>query len=359
MWRTPATLRGLARRRARAARTVAVVILALETSCDDTCAAVVDRRRRDRCVQRDLLAGRARPLRRRRAGGRLAPPPRARQRRWSTTRCAAPGRRSTTSTLVAVTRGPGLVGALLVGLATAKGARRRPRGCRSRRSTTCRATSPRASSSPTPLEPPFLCLIASGGHTLLAEVRRPRRLRAARRRRSTTRRARRSTRARGCSACPTRAARRWSAWPPTGDPERVRRSRRRAGSRGLDFSFAGLKTVAAVPAPRPRGGGGRAPARRPGRRPTSARSSRRWRCASSAALEQTGLRAARPRRRRGRQRPAARARSPRSAAEVAVPPPELCTDNAAMIASAARFGRAAALPGLPGPRRLRHRRARP
>ena len=44
--------------------------------------------------------------------------------------------------------------------------------CRWSRSTTSTATSPRASSEPEPLEPPFLCLIASGGHTLLARVRR-------------------------------------------------------------------------------------------------------------------------------------------------------------------------------------------
>ncbi len=54
------------------------LILAIETSCDDTCAAVD--RRRARAQQRDLLAGgRPRALRRRRPRGRLAPPRRARQ----------------------------------------------------------------------------------------------------------------------------------------------------------------------------------------------------------------------------------------------------------------------------------------
>ena len=53
---------------------------------------------------------------------------------------------------------------------------RRRGSCRSRRSTTCRATSRRTSSAGRrrartgPFEPPFLCLIASGGHTLLAHV---------------------------------------------------------------------------------------------------------------------------------------------------------------------------------------------
>ena len=53
-----------------------------------------------------------------------------------------------------------------------------PRGsCRSRPSTICRATSPPTSSRRSDgrrrarFEPPFLCLIASGGHTLLAHVR--------------------------------------------------------------------------------------------------------------------------------------------------------------------------------------------
>jgi hypothetical protein len=40
-------------------------------------------------------------------------------------------------------------------------------------------------------------------------------------------------------------------------------------------------------------------------------------------------------------------------AELHVPPRVLCTDNAAMIASAARFAQALALPGVPGARRLR------
>ncbi len=42
--------------------------------------------------------------------------------------------------------------------------------CRWRPSTICTGTSPRRFSAPDPFEPPFLCLIASGGHTLLARV---------------------------------------------------------------------------------------------------------------------------------------------------------------------------------------------
>ena len=72
------------------------VILALETSCDDTCAAVVTTTGEIR-FERDLLPGGPRPLRRRRARDRLAAPPRAdrrrRRRRARARRRVAPGSR--------------------------------------------------------------------------------------------------------------------------------------------------------------------------------------------------------------------------------------------------------------------------
>ena len=43
-------------------------------------------------------------------------------------------------------------------------------GCRSSRSTTCSATWPRCGSPRSRLEPPFACLLASGGHTLVLDV---------------------------------------------------------------------------------------------------------------------------------------------------------------------------------------------
>ena len=143
MWRTPATLRDGTLDDVPE-RLAAGVILALETSCDDTCAAVVTHDGRDP-VQRHLLAGRPRPLRRRRARGRLPPPPRAGRRRSSTTRCARPAPTLDDVELVAVTRGPGLVGALLVGRVDRQGAGRRARPAAGRRSTTCTATWPRTS----------------------------------------------------------------------------------------------------------------------------------------------------------------------------------------------------------------------
>jgi N6-L-threonylcarbamoyladenine synthase len=71
---------------------------------------------------------------------------------------------------VAVTAGPGLIGALLVGVSTAKAiaaARRLPLAPVDHLQGHVAANF----LEPGPLEPPFLCLVASGGHTLLAAVR--------------------------------------------------------------------------------------------------------------------------------------------------------------------------------------------
>jgi N6-L-threonylcarbamoyladenine synthase len=71
---------------------------------------------------------------------------------------------------IAVTQGPGLVGALLVGIAAAKAiawSRRTPL-------VPVDHLDGHIASlylQPNPLEPPFLCLLASGGHTMLIEVR--------------------------------------------------------------------------------------------------------------------------------------------------------------------------------------------
>jgi len=71
---------------------------------------------------------------------------------------------------VAVTQGPGLVGALLVGLAAAKAiawSRRLPLAPVDH----LRGHVASLYLEPDPVEPPFLCLLASGGHTLLLDVR--------------------------------------------------------------------------------------------------------------------------------------------------------------------------------------------
>ena len=71
---------------------------------------------------------------------------------------------------VAVTRGPGLVGALLVGLSAAKAlawARRLPLVAVDH----LHGHVASLYLEPDPVEPPFRCLLASGGHTLLLDVR--------------------------------------------------------------------------------------------------------------------------------------------------------------------------------------------
>jgi N6-L-threonylcarbamoyladenine synthase len=71
--------------------------------------------------------------------------------------------------LIAVTSGPGLIGALLVGVAAAKAiawARRLPLAAVDH----LHGHVASLYLEPDPLEPPFLCLLASGGHTLLLDV---------------------------------------------------------------------------------------------------------------------------------------------------------------------------------------------
>ena len=128
-----------------------------------------------------------------------------------------------------------------------------------------------------------------------------------------------------------------------------------AFARSLDFSFAGLKTAllyrcASSAEPRTASAGADLAA-----------------SYQAAIVEQpdrarrAGARAHRPgsaRRRRRRRRQRAAARRLRSSTPPCTSPTALlCTDNAAMIASAARFAPRAALPGLPRARRLRDRRA--
>ncbi|CAB4858898.1 MAG: tRNA (adenosine(37)-N6)-threonylcarbamoyltransferase complex transferase subunit TsaD [Actinobacteria bacterium] len=73
---------------------------------------------------------------------------------------------------VAVTQGPGLVGALLVGLATAKGLAA-GLGIPLRAVDHLHGHVAASYLAGVPLEPPFLCLVASGGHTLIANVQEP------------------------------------------------------------------------------------------------------------------------------------------------------------------------------------------
>ena len=197
------------------------LILALETSCDDTCAAVVD----GAAIRSNVISSQAAAhaaLRRRRAGGRLAPSPRAGRSRWSTRRSARPGSALEDVDSLAVTAGPGLIGALLVGVSTAK-ALAAATASRYRRSITCTATSRRTSSSRSrSSRRSSACSRAaatpcSPGCATTAATRSSGR-------RSTMPPARRSTRRPGCSGSAIPAAPRWSGWRRTA-------TRRRSASR--------------------------------------------------------------------------------------------------------------------------------
>jgi N6-L-threonylcarbamoyladenine synthase len=143
------------------------VILAVETSCDDTCAAVVDRAGG---VRSNVISSQGVHD----AFGGVVPEVAARHHLELVTAVVDDALRRAGTELkavdaVAVTQGPGLVGALLVGVATAKAlaaAHRLPLVPVDHLHGHVAANF----LAPDPLEPPFLCLIASGGHTLLAEV---------------------------------------------------------------------------------------------------------------------------------------------------------------------------------------------
>jgi N6-L-threonylcarbamoyladenine synthase len=153
-------------------RVTAGVILALETSCDETAAAVIthdgDIRSNVVSSQADLHA---------RYGG-VVPEVASRRHLELVTPVVQEALRESDATLdnvdlVAVTTGPGLIGALLVGVAAAKSiawARRLPLAAVDH----LRGHVASLYLEPDPLEAPFLCLLASGGHTMLLDVQDPR-----------------------------------------------------------------------------------------------------------------------------------------------------------------------------------------
>jgi len=144
------------------------LILALETSCDDTCAAVIDGPR----ILSNVVSSQA--AFHERYGG-VVPEIASRHHLELINAVVAAALEQAGASLpeveaVAVTQGPGLIGALMVGLSTAKAlaaAQRRPLVPVDHLHGHVAANYLQ----PDPLEPPFLCLIASGGHTLLAGVR--------------------------------------------------------------------------------------------------------------------------------------------------------------------------------------------
>jgi N6-L-threonylcarbamoyladenine synthase len=145
-------------------------ILAIETSCDDTCAAVVDGARIGSNVISSQAGAHAR-------FGGIVPEVASRHHLELVNpivdaALAEAGVELAEVDSIAVTRGPGLIGALLVGVSTAKAlaaATRKPLAGVDHLHGHVAANF----LEPDPIEPPFLCLIASGGHTLLGGVTTP------------------------------------------------------------------------------------------------------------------------------------------------------------------------------------------
>jgi N6-L-threonylcarbamoyladenine synthase len=149
------------------------VILAVETSCDDTCAAVVDD---DGRIRSNVISSQGIHD----AYGGVVPELAARAHAERCDLVVADALRTAGITLddvtrVAVTRGPGLVGALLVGLQTAK-AIAVARGLPLIPVDHLDGHLLACTLQPTAFQPPFVALVASGGHTFLSRVEDPDRI---------------------------------------------------------------------------------------------------------------------------------------------------------------------------------------
>jgi N6-L-threonylcarbamoyladenine synthase len=307
------------------------VILALETSCDDTCAAVVTTagQIRSNVISSQGIHDRY---------GGVVPEIASRHH----LELVGPAVRDALDQadvgladieLVAVTQGPGLVAALLVGLATAKAmaaAHELPLAAVDHLHGHIAA----GFLAPAPLEPPFLSLIASGGHTFLARVTDH----------GPGYEVLGQTLDDAAGEAFDKGARLLGLGYPggaalerlarDGDPEAFAFP---AGARmpGLDFSFAGLKTALLY---RVRDLGQTESERR---RADLAASYQR------AIVESLALRVERALAETGAEQVAIgggvaangplRDRLAQLGVPIDIPPRELCTDNAAMIASAARY----------------------
>jgi N6-L-threonylcarbamoyladenine synthase len=305
------------------------LILALETSCDDTCAAVVGGAGE---IRSNVVASQG--LLHARYGG-VVPEIASRRHLELVDAVTADALERAEVTLddvdsVAVTRGPGLIGALLVGLSSAKAlaaARRLPlAGVDHLHGHVVASTL-----GPEPIEPPYLCLVASGGHTFLARVDDPASYEVLG-----------QTLDDAAGEAFDKGARLLGLGYP-GGPELDRLARDgdprafdfpRAAPGELDFSFSGLKTALLYTV---RDLGGQADARRADLAASYQRAIVDALVArTGAALEREAL----PRLAVGGG-VAANSELRGAIAGLGVPawvpPMELCTDNAAMIAGAARF----------------------
>jgi N6-L-threonylcarbamoyladenine synthase len=307
------------------------MILALETSCDDTCAAVITEGGE---IRANVISSQGVHDR----YGGVVPEIASRHHLELIGDVIDDALRTADISLdrverIAVTRGPGLVAALLVGVATAK-ALAATRELPLVPVDHLHGHIAASFLAPDPFEPPFLSLVASGGHTLLAHVvdrgPHPRVLG--------------QTLDDAAGEAFDKGARLLGLGYPggpalermarEGDPEAFRFPTA-ARVEGFDFSFAGLKTALLY---RVRELGEEEAARL---RPDLAASYQH------AIVEALTLRAERALQQTGIDRLAIgggvaangplRERLAALGATLDVPARELCTDNAAMIASAARF----------------------
>lgn len=241
--------------------------------------------------------------------------------------------------LIAVTTGPGLIGALLVGVAAAKSiawARRLPLAAVDH----LRGHVASLYLEPDLLEPPFLCLLASGGHTMLLDVQD----------RTSAARVLGTTLDDAAGEAFDKGARLLGLGYPGGaELDRLAREGDAtayafpiARVPGLDFSFSGLKTALLYAV-----------------RELSADELEGRRADLAASYQRAIVRALVERTREAAQEVeapkiavvggvAANSELRASLPDVALAPLALCTDNAAMIASAARYTNPIPYPGYLG-----------
>jgi N6-L-threonylcarbamoyladenine synthase len=302
------------------------VSLGIETSCDDTCAALVTSGGE---IRSNVIASQG--LLHARYGG-VVPEIASRRHLELVDAVVADaleraGARLEDVETVAVTQGPGLIGALLVGLSSAKAlaaTRRLPLVAVDHLHGHVTASM----LGPGSIQPPYLCLVASGGHTFLARVEEP-----------SSYAVLGQTLDDAAGEAFDKGARLLGLGYPggpeldrlarDGDPEAFSFPRSAPGE--LDFSFSGLKT-ALLYRLRDEPGADRA---------DLAASYQRAIVEALVARTRTALE------REGLERLAIgggvaanselRAAVEQLGVAVWVPPTELCTDNAAMIAGAARF----------------------
>ncbi|HEY7255302.1 MAG TPA: tRNA (adenosine(37)-N6)-threonylcarbamoyltransferase complex transferase subunit TsaD [Solirubrobacterales bacterium] len=318
------------------------MILAIETSCDDTCAAVLDGPR----ILANTISSQAQEHAR---FGGVVPEVASRRHLDLAVPVVEAALADADATLddvdaVAVTVGPGLIGALLVGVSTAK-AIAAPRRLPLIPVDHLQGHVAANFLEPDALEPPFLCLVASGGHTLLAAVRDHR-----------CHEVLGQTLDDAAGEAFDKVARMLGLGYPggpalerlaaEGDPDAFELPVAMSRGPGLDFSFSGLKTALAYlcrdlgeDEVERRRADLAASFQAAAVRQLTAKLDRALRSGEWSAVALGGGVAA-----NGALRRATAALCEKHGVHLKLVPRELCTDNAAMIGSAARFAEPRAYP---------------